>query len=156
MDEREAYASRLRLVLERLAATLEEVPATRLDESPLPEGTNSPAMIAAHVLGAVRGWALGMGAGVDVERDRAAEFATRGESAEALAARLRALADEVDRTLEDLGPDRLGEVVTPPQALFGALEARPIARREALVSAVQHASEHLGELQLIRDLYRTG
>jgi hypothetical protein len=151
MDERTTLARRARAVLERLAATLEEIPEDRIDVAPF-EGASSPAQIAAHVRGAARGWILGIGCGLDVPRDRVAEFATAGVPRGELAAGIRSLADEVDEALGGLSAAALGQSTTPPQALLGLMPAQEVVRRDAILMAIAHAAEHLGELQITRDL----
>jgi hypothetical protein len=42
----------------------------------------------------------------------------------------------------------------PSQALYGEGAPRVLSRREAIVSALQHAGVHLGELRLTTDLLR--
>jgi hypothetical protein len=87
-----------------------------------------------------------------VPRDRAQEFATAGIATAELAAALRTLASEARDALAALDPALLDERSTPPQHLMGAAPTRELARREAVLSALAHAAEHLGELQLIRDV----
>ena len=151
VDERAVLAARLRIILERFAEQIAEFPPGRLEERAILTG-NGANVIVAHVLGSVRGWVLGIGCGVDITRDRVSEFAASGATAEALIADIRTLADEAQAALLALPPGRLDEVVTPPQSLFGLTPAEPISRRAAIISSVAHASEHLGELMLTKDL----
>ncbi len=151
VDERAVLAARLRILLDRFAAQIDEFPPGTLDARVL-GGGNSANTIVAHVVGAVRAWVLGIGCGRDATRDRAAEFASHGVAAPVLTAGLRALAAEIDGALATLAPARLDEVVVPAQSLAGLAPAVEIARRAAIVSALAHAAEHLGELMLIKDL----
>lgn len=155
-SELETYAHRLRFVLEKLARAAEELPPDRIDTKVLPEG-NSPAALTAHVVASVRGYAIGIGtARPEITRDRPAEFTTAGGTPASLAADYRALADEIDDALARLDPARLDETLVPDQAVFGQGEPEEMSRRQAIVAAIGHAAEHLGELQFIKDLARDG
>ena len=149
--ERAIYAAVLRGTLEQIARAVESFPAGSLDAHPH-KGASSSAELAAHVVGAVRGYAVGIGCGRDVSRDRTAEFATSEVSAASLAADLRALADELDEALAAIDSAFLDERIVPEQSLFGAAPAREVSRRETIVSSIRHAGEHLGHLELTRDM----
>ena len=149
--ERAVYASVLGGTLEQIARAVESFPPDALDHHPH-EGASSSAELAAHVVGAVRAYAVGIGCGRDVSRDRSAEFATAEVSAASLAADLRALADELNEALAEIDSAFLDERIVPEQSLFGAAPAREVSRRESLVSSIRHAGEHLGHLELTRDM----
>ncbi|MDA1003434.1 MAG: DinB family protein [Chloroflexi bacterium] len=151
MDEQLVYAERIGSVLERLADTLDAIPPGAADARVVAVGS-TPAIIAAHTHGAVQASVLGVACGQSVPRDRAQEFATAGADLAPLAAALRELATRVRDGLAALAPGALDERTTPPQHLMGAAPTRELARREALASVLPHAGEHLGELQLIRDI----
>lgn len=150
-SETEVYATVLRGSLTAIAQTIDEMPATQLDTH-LHDGASSPAELAGHVVGAIRGYALGVGCGLDVERDRAAEFATAGVPSGELSAALRSLADDIDAAMASVDPAVFNELTVPEQSLFGAAPTREVSRRDALVGAIRHAGEHLGHLQLTRDV----
>ena len=151
MNERQTYVNRISILLERFAEVVESMPDEQMDQRAIESGS-TPAVIVAHVVGSITGSALGIAGGRDVYRSRDEEFQAVGTEAAELAGRLRALARDVEAVLgaED-GPD-LGEVVLPSQALLGLQQQREMERREPVVGAIAHAAEHLGELQLIRDL----
>lgn len=151
--ERAVYADLLGWLLEQIARTVEETPAASLDTPPY-EGATAAGAIAAHVHGATVAWALGIGAGQDVSRDRAAEFASAGVPAAELAAGLRSLAARIEAALDALDPAMLDEMVTPSQALFGEGAPHPMPRRRGFASAVRHCAIHLGHLQITADLLR--
>jgi len=149
--ERAVYATVMRGTLEQIARAVESFPPAALDEHPH-GGASSSAELAAHVVGAVRAYAVGIGCGRDVSRDRTAEFATAEVSAAALAADLLTLADEFDEALGEIDSAFLDERIVPEQSLFGAAPAVEVSRRQALVSSIRHAGEHLGHLELTRDM----
>jgi hypothetical protein len=150
-SEATVYATLLRQGLEAIAQTIDEMPQDQLDTHMI-ESASSPAQLANHVVGAVRGYALGVGCALDVERDRAAEFAARNVPASELSAALRQLADDIDAAMAKVDPAVFDEMTTPEQSVFGAQPTREVNRREALVSSIRHAGEHLGHLQLTRDI----
>jgi hypothetical protein len=149
--ERAVYSALLRSILESIAATVEEMPAADLDTH-LHEGASSPAELATHVVGAVRAYGLGVGCGLDVERDRAKEFEASGVPGSELAGALRTLAADIEAAMSTVDPAIFDELTVPEQSIFGAAPTREVSRREPLVSSIRHAGEHLGHLQLTRDV----
>ncbi|MDA0350853.1 MAG: DinB family protein [Chloroflexi bacterium] len=150
-SEPAVYATLLRGALESIARTIDEMSESDLDTH-LIENASSAAQLGRHVVGAVRGYALGVGCGLEVERDRAHEFAAKGVPASELSSALRALADDIDAAMATVDPAVFDETTVPEQSVFGALPTREVSRREALVSSIRHAGEHLGHLQLTRDI----
>jgi hypothetical protein len=150
--ERDVFAQRLRMVVDRLAETVEAIPAQHVDERVLSDG-NTPAIITTHVCASARAAVLGIGCGQQVERNRVDEFTAAGGTPESLGAAFRALADETERALLATRDGQFDEVTTPPQAWLGLVPQQPMARRAAVLSAIAHASEHLGELMFIKDTF---
>ncbi|RJQ10586.1 MAG: hypothetical protein C4558_04640 [Dehalococcoidia bacterium] len=124
-------------------------------DTPPYEGATAVGAIAAHVHGATVAWALGIGAGQDVSRDRAAEFASSGVPANELAVALRSLASRIDASLTTLDPARLDEIVIPTTSLFGEGDPHAMPRRRGFASAIRHCSIHLGHLEMTADLLNT-
>ncbi len=152
-DERSQYADLLGWLLTRIAEAVEATPPALLDRAPY-EGATAVGAIAAHVHGATVAWALGIGAGQDVSRDRVAEFASSGVPASDLAAALRSLASQIESTLRAIDPLLLEEVVMPSKALFGEGEPHAMPRRRGFASAIRHCAIHLGHLEITADLLR--
>ena len=152
-DERAQYADLLCWLLTRVAEAVEATLPALLDRPPY-EGATAVGAIAAHVHGATVAWALGIGAGQDVTRDRVAEFGSSGVPAAELAAALRLLASQIESALRVLDPSRLDEVVTPTKALFGEGEPHAMPRRRGFASAIRHCAIHLGHLEMTGDLPR--
>lgn len=116
----------------------------QIDFTPAP-GTNSIGVLVTHVLAAQREfWSLV--ANVPFERDRPAEFVTKGVGAEQLLAQI----DGTERLLEELAAR------IDAQAL-AATWARPNGQTNTgaywLINQISHAREHLGHLQLTKQLY---
>lgn len=151
MREPTIYSDYIRSLIDRLMALLEPLDEAQLNQQPPLPGANSPYVIATHVLGSARAWVLGIACGEPLRRDRPAEFRASGRR-EALVAQARSLSGEIDSALAALPPRELDRRLVPEQSLWGEGQAQEISVREALGHVVDHASIHLGQLQLTRDL----
>jgi uncharacterized damage-inducible protein DinB len=149
--EIETYSKYIRKQIADVHATLKGLSDGQLNARPDFPGANSGYVIATHVLGNVRAWILGIACGQPLGRDRPAEFASRG-TYEELGKAASALSDEIDAALAGLDASTLSDRLTPGQELWGEGEAHEITRREALAHVLEHASMHLGQIQLTRDL----
>ena len=143
-----AILRRLDLVVE----TIESIEPRRLNDMPEIEGTNSPYVLGAHVLGNARAWLIGIACEQDISRDRPGEFASSGESA----ARLRAQLTDLEGEMADALPrlTDLDKRLMPRQELWGPNPVQEISVRQALLQVIEHASLHLGHLEITRDLLR--
>jgi uncharacterized damage-inducible protein DinB len=150
--EIDGYRRQIQSLLGRVCACLEGLSETQLNWRPPVRGANSAYVIAAHTLGNARAWVLGIACGWPVERDRPAEFQASGPDAADLTVQARRLSDDIDAALAALAPSALDQRVLPPKSLFGEGEPREGSVREALLHVVEHASLHLGQLQITRDL----
>jgi uncharacterized damage-inducible protein DinB len=147
-----SYVGQLRSVLDRLCRALQELDEGQLNWRPPVTGANSAYVIATHTLGNARAWILGIACGQPLERDRPAEFRASGRDASVLVAEARRLSDEIDAALSALSPSDLDRRLVPPKSLWGEGEPLAISVRQAILHVVEHASLHLGELLLTRDL----
>ncbi len=149
--EIETYSSQIRSLLDRICAALAPLSQAQLNWRPPIEGANSAYVIAAHVLGNARAWVLGIACGQPARRDRPAEFGAYGAYDE-LAKEARQLSTEVEAALAALPASSLDERLVPSQELWGEGKAHEISVREALLHVVEHASIHLGQLQITGDI----
>ncbi len=149
--EIEAYSRQIRSLLERICACLEGLSEPQLNRRPTIEGANSAYVIAAHTLGNARTWVLGVACGQPIGRDRPAEFRAAGSYAE-LATATRELSAEIEAALAALAPSALDRRFVPSEELWGEGEPYEISVRQALIEVVEHASIHLGQLHITRDL----
>jgi hypothetical protein len=138
--------------LRKVVAAVEELPASSLNAMPAIEGTNSPYVLAAHTLGNARAWVIGIACGQDISRDRPGEFASSGADAAALRDELARLEREMAEALPRLTPADLDRRFLPRQDLWGPNPVREITVRRALLNVIEHASLHLGHLEITRDL----
>ena len=149
--EIETYSKYIRRQIAEVHAALKGLSDEQLTARPDVPGANSGFVIATHVLGNARAWILGIACGQPLGRDRPAEFASRG-TYEELRKAAAALSGEIDAALAELDPTTLGDRLSPSEELWGEGEAHEITRREALAHVLEHASMHLGQIQLTRDL----
>ncbi len=149
--EIERYSRWIRSLLKRVLAGLEGLSEAQLNWRPPIEGANSAYVIAKHTLGNARVTVLGIACGQEMGRDRPAEFRATGSYAE-MAEETQNLLEEIKAALTALKPSALDRRIVPSQELWGEGEAREISVREALLAVVEHASIHLGELHVTRDL----
>lgn len=149
--EIEAYSRQIRSLLERVPACLEGLSEARLNWRPPTKGANSAYVIAAHTLGNARTWVLGIACGEEMGRDRPAEFRAAGTYAR-LVEETQELSGEVEAALTALPPSALERRLVPSQELWGEGDAFEISVRQALIEVIEHASIHLGELHVTRDL----
>jgi uncharacterized damage-inducible protein DinB len=150
--EIETLSRLLRSLLGRVSDCLEGLSETQLNWRLPVAGANSLYAIAAHTLGNARGWVLGIACGQPVERDRPAEFRASGHDAAKLVADAKRLSQEIAAALAALSPSDLDRRLVPLPMYWGEGEPYEISIREALLHVVEHASLHLGQLQLTRDL----
>jgi hypothetical protein len=156
LAELEMYAREFHIVLAELAKTVQGLSAAELDAKLPLESANSPCVIVSHVLGNCRAWTLGLGFDQEVARNRSEEFASRGVTVDELSTRLTGLAEEISTACASAaagGFDLAAPARWRPD-LWGIGTSREISRREALVHALTHANEHLGELHLTADFLR--
>jgi uncharacterized damage-inducible protein DinB len=149
--EIETYSKYIRKQISDIHASLKGLSDEQLNQSPDVPGANSGYVVASHVLGNVRAWVLGIACGQPLGRDRPAEFASSG-TYEAFGKAAHALSSEIDEALAGLDPSTLDDRFVPAQELWGEGESNEISRREALAHVLEHASMHLGQIQLTRDM----
>jgi uncharacterized damage-inducible protein DinB len=146
-----AYTSQLKSLLDRLCETVQGLDEAQLNRRPPIDGANSAYVVMTHTLGNARAWVLGIACGRLIERDRPAEFRASGRDGSALLAEAQRLSDEIAAAMAALSPSDLEQRVVPAASLWGEGEPHEISRREAVLHVIEHASIHLGHLQMTRD-----
>ena len=142
----EDYLERLQTVHAEIQKTIDGLPPEALDWTPGPE-TNSLSVLAVHVAGAERYW-IGDVVGRDPSgRDRPAEFRVRGLDAATLTARLAEALSHSRTVVEGL---TLSEMETER---ISPRDGRSVTVAWALFHALRHAAEHMGHMQLTRQLW---
>lgn len=136
----------LRDLRTKIFETLNGLDAQALNWSPTTEGTNSLFVLATHCIGSEHGWMFEILGRGEQTRNRAAEFQARGGDLAALREHYALVTQETEsllaaRTAEDLYTTRHREG-------FGEVSERWI-----VLHAIEHYSEHLGQMYLTRQLW---
>jgi uncharacterized damage-inducible protein DinB len=125
---------------------IKELPPDALDWSP-GQDMNSIAVLLAHITGSVRYWIGDIAAQESSNRDRDAEFRVRGVEADVFRKRLgdnleysRSVLEKM--SLQDLESTRVS-----------AGNDREYTVAWALLHALEHATSHLGQIQITRQLW---
>lgn len=135
-----------------LSTALDGLPDAALDWTPT-SGMSSLAVLATHSITSTLFW-VGAAAGAGPERDqylgkeRPASFQARGTNAEALCARINETLPDLERMLNQ-GTDVSLEDEMP----WVEQGNRHRSGAECLIHAVGHLREHVGQAQLMRDLW---
>jgi hypothetical protein len=109
---------------------------------------NSPYAILTHCLGVMAYWGGDVVAGREVERDRAAEFRASGRIDD-LIARARAARAVLAADVETL------DAQAPPRGEVRGKDAQtPLGRSQggALIHIYEELSQHLGQMEVTRDI----
>lgn len=151
-NELTAYAESLSRRFELITAAVDGLDAAQLNWRPPFVGANSVWVLATHTAGNARAWILGIACGLDVGRDRPAEFASSGGDAPQIIASIERTIADVEAALRDLDPARLDARLVPPQELWGEGPPHEISVRDAISRVITPASLHLGHMHVTRDL----
>jgi hypothetical protein len=149
------------VVLERIGreviAQLHDVPDETLNRPvPLPDA-NTLYALGTHLSGSTEFWVLQMAGGRDVGRHRLAEFRATGHGPD-LILRIEAWIAAVHAVLDALPDDAMDATPPDPPEEYrttGGL-GRHLTVRDCLLHAVEHASLHLGHIQITRQLLVDG
>lgn len=140
------YLGTVRLLQEELLKQMDGLGQAGLDWTPCP-GANSLAVLAAHLAGSQRYWLSEVLGARPSQRDRDAEFATRGAGRDRLVAQLEAALEEAAATVGSLSLDSLAEVRLSPR------HGREYTVAWVLHHALEHLAQHVGHAQLTRQLW---
>ena len=133
--------------IERITTALSELEAAGvpLDWRPPASDANSVYTLAVHALGTTERRLLAVLRGLDVEREREAEFASGGGSATAIEDEWRTLRARVEAAVDRLTEADLTSTRRHP-------ERGEITGIEVLIVVARHTAEHAGQAEITRDL----
>lgn len=138
--------------LEAMAAMVAGLGDELANRRPALPGANSPYAIVTHCLGVTEFWAGHVVAGLEVQRDRAAEFVAVGP-VDDLVGRLAMAQAQLRRDLAGVEP------AAPVRGRLPADDrARPLGRSQggALLHLYDELARHRGHLELTVDVLRAG
>ena len=141
----------LRGLIGGIGETLDGLTDEQVNWTPSLMEANSLCVIATHALECARSYVLDIACGLDVGRDRPAEFAAK-KGAEELRALARELGPAIGRALAEMDVARLEFRSVPRQEVWGQGETREVSGRWALAHMVEHLAIHLGQMHVTRDL----
>jgi uncharacterized damage-inducible protein DinB len=141
------YFETLRNLHADIERALDGLPPEALDWSPGLE-MNSLSVLATHVAGSERYWIGDVAGGNPSGRDREAEFRVQDLKAEALAARLAETLAHSQAVLERLTLHDLEVQRASPMH-----DNRAFSVGWSLAHALEHTAQHLGQMQLTRQLW---
>jgi hypothetical protein len=137
--------------LDSMRAVLLDLGDERANRRPPLPGANSAFAIVTHCLGVMESWGGASIAGRTVERDRAAEFVATGAVSD-LVDRMSVAREQLHRDLS-----RLDSTAPPRRNPDPEDVDLPLGRSQGGVALhiYEELSQHLGQLELTRDLVRT-
>ena len=149
MPGAEANSFRLRFEYEfgRLLKAVDGLDDAALNWKPPAAGANSLLVLATHAIASAEDHVVRRSAGKTVVRDRDAEFRTVGDAS--------GLAGRSAEVLSRIG-EALGELEGRFEEEREAPSSRYVGRwtvRDALLHAIAHTVEHVGQAELTRDLW---
>jgi len=142
-----SYCDMLHMLHEECKQTLLGLSTEQLDWRPF-EGENSIAALAVHIAGAEKYWVGDCIMEEPSNRDRPAEFATRGVPQESLSRILDDSLNYVHTALGQLSDDLLSESRAHPRT------GEQITVAWALAHVIQHTALHLGHMQVTKELLK--
>jgi len=125
---------------------IEGLPSEALDWVP-GEDMNSISVLVFHTTGSVRFWIGDIAAQEPSNRDREAEFRVRGVGVDTLDKRLADNLEYVSSVLERMSLQDLERTRVRPS------DGREFTVAWALLHALEHATSHLGQIQITRQLW---
>jgi len=136
--------------LDAMTALASDLGNGLVNRAPDLTGANSPFAIVTHCLGVMAFWGGEIVAGHDVDRDRDAELRATG-TVEELADAVRQARAQFEADLAELVPTDPPR--RPPSAEDAAL---PVGRTQGgvLLHVLEELLQHLGQLELTRDVLR--
>ena len=146
-SESAAYIELLNALRTEVKDLIEGMGPDQLNWAPLDDDTNSPGVLVAHIAGSESFWVHQVVGGMDVNRDRDAEFAMRASNAADLQGHLDRIGETSSHVLMPLSGDDLDQTKTARPG------EPPVSLRYAVLHQIEHMGQHLGHLSLTAQLY---
>ncbi len=148
IKEIEGYLSFLKDLRDQVKNLLEGLSQEALDWQPIPEKgdlvTNSIGALTVHLAGSENFWMKEVIGRQPIQRDREAEFASKGDKKEELIARLDGSARSAEEALSSLDLAKLEET--------RQFRDRTVTVQWAILHVIEHYALHIGHMELTRQL----
>jgi uncharacterized damage-inducible protein DinB len=140
------YLNRLQVLHADIEEAISDLPVDALDWKPAPD-MNSICVLVVHLTGSERYWIGDVASQDPSNRVRETEFVARGLSAGELKQRLAGTLDYARKVLEPLAPPDL-------EVRRSSMREEAVTVWWALLHALEHTAIHVGQIQLMSDLWR--
>lgn len=150
------YAEQHRWLFDQFAAELGKLRPSLAGAPVDLEEANTPLGIAHHAVSVTRAYALGIGCGLDVRRERDLEFLAVGITLESLLELMAGTEAAMRSAFSALKAVSLDIPMPAPESLAGPGAAPLMTPRQAIVESIRHGGVHLGEMRLTRSLLLKG
>ena len=145
-SESAAYLERLDYLRDEFKKEIRNMSPEELAWKPLGEDTNSANVLATHVAGTEAFHIHQLVGGIDVNRNREAEFAASGMDPSHLEQMLSDTGETTRQVLSNATTADLDETFD--------YRGQSVTRRWAVLHTLEHIGQHLGHMTLTRQLYR--
>ncbi len=142
------YTDQLKQLRTRLKEAVQGMSQEELNWAPAVPETNSPYVLAFHLPGSESMWFHQVIGGMEISRNREAEFTASGGAA-ALIERI----DKVAATSADVLGKLTAADLDQPHTNPSQPGSEPVTARWCIVHMIEHYSEHLGHLELTKQMY---
>ena len=146
----QTYVEHLDSLRERIKETIQDLTAEDLNWSPSLTETNSAYILATHIAGSESMWVHEIIGGINVKRDRDSEFQAKGTTTNELVKRIESTAEISRKILSGLTRADLEQSRKEPFRRGGG----DISVHGCLLRILEHTSEHLGHLELTKQLLK--
>jgi uncharacterized damage-inducible protein DinB len=149
IKEIQGYLTTLNELQDQIKSLLEGLPQEALDWRPIQgEGelaTNSLAAVVTHLAGSETYFMKEIIGRQPIQRDREAEFVTRGVNVSALKTRLEAATKSAEEVLSPMTEGQLDA--------GRKFRDRQVTVRWSILHVIEHTAQHVGHMQLTRQLW---
>jgi uncharacterized damage-inducible protein DinB len=145
MEEIENYIDMLRALRAEAVPLGEGLDAGALNWRPTATDTNSIFQLLTHIIGSEAWWLHQIVGGVDIHRDRPAEFAVGGTDIASLKVRYEAVARHSEEVLRGLSP---ADLSVARDTTMG-----PHTVRWCIAHVIDHTARHIGHIELTCQLW---
>jgi uncharacterized damage-inducible protein DinB len=145
----QTYLDKIDQLRGKIIAAVQDMGQEELSWTSPAADSNSPYVLATHIIGTEREWIHHMVGGYEVFRDRDAEFLATGDDPAALVKMLEQNAATSREVISKLTIADMDQPRARPARLGGTL----ITLHYCLMHMVEHLAEHVGHIELTKQMY---